>query len=489
MEVLEPPAQLGGSPQLEAWRRAQFEAQFRAPVAPVQKVDSSLQDDVAEPSLTESSLASLASACAARRLERAHKRLERTINYADLVAQIAISNAALRDAAASLHIRCRCESLQAPLPPALTELDVRGSGNLKSLPQKLFAGCKVLQKINMAGCTSLVALPALSPLIVLATLNLRGCTSLTEIPDDIGELTSLRRLELARTESLGVLPDLDGCLALSTLDLSGSGVCMLPRLSRESLRVLDVSSCDHLGALPDEVEYPALRVLNVWAVHTLQALPPLSGLAALEVLNLCDCDGLLELPPSIDALTVLQELDLGRCSKLRELPPLGALSALTSLNLVDCEQLRVLPVTLGTLGSLELLDLSGCRSLELLPALTGLGSLRTFHLRGCSALRALPEDIYALESLRSLDLRSCQSLEALPDGLGALRKLRGINMRGCGALATLPDLSKVSIKELVLDQCYGLKTKQESSSGHLFYTLQPKWKPKLPETLRWDFTE
>ena len=73
----------------------------------------------------------------------------------------------------------------------------------------------------MGACSSLAALPdAIGGLGALTKLDLGGCSSLAALPDAIGELGALTELNLEGCSSLAALPAAIGELgALTTLDL------------------------------------------------------------------------------------------------------------------------------------------------------------------------------------------------------------------------------------------------------------------------------
>ena len=64
--------------------------------------------------------------------------------------------------------------------------------------------------------------------------------------------------------------------------------------------------------------------------------------------------------------------------------------------------------------------------------------------------------------------------------------LRRLNLSKCTGLTSLPDLTGLtSLKEIVLDGCYGLK--QQNATG--MYALRVRVRGRLPPLLNWDYAE
>jgi hypothetical protein len=145
--------------------------------------------------------------------------------------------------------------------------------------------------ITAAGVSSLAtALAARDVLGGLKALDLRFCTALAALPQSVAGLSSLETLDMSGCSGLSALPALGSLLRLKTLWLL---LCRklgaLPESLPPALEELDLSCCDGLNALPASL--PALerlRVLNVSACSRLSALPDLSALSALELVVVDD---------------------------------------------------------------------------------------------------------------------------------------------------------------------------------------------------------
>ncbi len=177
-----------------------------------------------------------------------------------------------------------------------------------------------------------------------------------ELPESIGDLTSLR-----------------------TLKLDANLISALPAsISRlKQLRELSVISCPDLSELPEDL---AIR----------NASGEREGLVNLQKLELSNT-GIRSLPPSLRRLKELKEIKIANS-------PLAELDS-----------------SIHGLPKLEQLDLSGCTELREYPLISqARAPLKKIILRDCSNLRSLPHDIHKLSQLQKLDLRGCDNLQRLP---------------------------------------------------------------------------
>ena len=225
---------------------------------------------------------------------------------------------------------------------------------------------------------------------------------LTEIPEAIGELSRLRRLNVSGNR-LTTLPRSIGRLVqLQVLGASGNQLTELPetigRLS--GLQELDVGG-NRLESLPE----------------------PVFGLAQLRIVD-ASSNRLTELPEAIGRLSGLQELD------------------------VRDNYLESLPVAIFRLAHLRVLDASSNR-LEVLPeAIGGLIQLRRLSASG-NRLAALPEAIGRLARLQEVDIGGNQ-LVALPNALRELRSLRRLSLHDNPGLALPPEVLGPTPSDILL---------------------------------------
>lgn len=93
---------------------------------------------------------------------------------------------------------------------------------LTSLPENIGTMTDLL-RLDLSGCASLAEIPdaGFTGLGKLQHLNLSGCSKLTKLPDTLGDLTSLVTLDLSGCEELQELPErMEELMLLETLDLS-----------------------------------------------------------------------------------------------------------------------------------------------------------------------------------------------------------------------------------------------------------------------------
>jgi Leucine-rich repeat (LRR) protein len=157
---------------------------------------------------------------------------------------------------------------------------------------------------------------------LLSYLNINDC-SLTSLPDEIGELLSLRELVCA-SKSLTCLPSTIGkAKRLKKLQLEDcTALTSLPNSIGElkELEILSLICCPALTALPNSIgELQALQNLELMSLQV-TALPESIGrLQKLQSLNLNGCLWLSELPNSIVGLGMLREVCTVYC-RLRRIP-------------------------------------------------------------------------------------------------------------------------------------------------------------------------
>ena len=203
----------------------------------------------------------------------------------------------------------------------------------------------------------------------LTRLDVSRKDALFELPPSLGTLPALRELYLYET-ALTELPPLAGT-ALEVLDLNRSSVTSLPALDRLPLAFLYVESCG-LRALP---ALPAsLRYLNITG-NALGALE-IEQLEQLEELR-AERIHLNETPLALHRLGRLREVQLGG-NGFRDLPPLG--------------------------HEVEVLGLRDCIFTELPGSLAGHPRLSRLDARG-NFIDTVPPAVAELPNLRKLDLR------------------------------------------------------------------------------------
>jgi hypothetical protein len=91
-----------------------------------------------------------------------------------------------------------------------------------------------------------------------------------------------------------------------------------------------------------------------------------------------------------------------------------------------------LPAAIGRLNLLEDLNLGFCTKLDSLPAELPAGLL-DFKLFGCRQLKSVPDSLFNLRKLQRLHLQDCKAMSVLPTHLGqSWPDLDFLDLRGCG---------------------------------------------------------
>ena len=196
----------------------------------------------------------------------------------------------------------------------LTELNLGGYTNLKSVDIHAYLGYHAPASIILSDCTALVSVD-LSGRGGMASVDLSGCTSLAECSlDGVDEgLTSV---------------DLSGCTApmhlnvgrtlLSELDLSGTGVKECEIASNKNLTSVTFSGCGNMESCT------------------------VSENAILGTLDFSSCQSLKTIDAGNGSNPIIESVGLSGCSSLEEFTLSGA--RLTGLELSDCTSLEYLDV-------------------------------------------------------------------------------------------------------------------------------------------------
>ncbi|XP_010263324.1 PREDICTED: disease resistance protein TAO1-like [Nelumbo nucifera] len=282
---------------------------------------------------------------------------------------------------------------------------------LRELPNSI-CKLKYLRKLDLLGCENLCKLPEeLGNMERLMDFD-ATCTGIKHLPPSIVRLKNLINLNLSsrnvKALGSGALPPVSfsSFVFLRSLDLSG---CRLSEYvmpsdigNLSSLRKLELSR-NNFRRLPDSIEsLSQLRFLTLDKCTNLQSLPMLPS--GIESLSASDCQSLTTLS-NLGCLTSLVTLVLNG-AKFCSLPDtLKDFSLLTSLHLSDCTNLKALP---ELPSSLMHLHANGCTSMERLPNLSNNLNLRSLVLRCCNKL----VEIQGLQMLHLelIDLAGCKEL-------------------------------------------------------------------------------
>ncbi|XP_062020729.1 TMV resistance protein N-like [Rosa rugosa] len=250
-------------------------------------------------------------------------------------------------------------------------------------------GLKSLKVFNLSGCSKLNKLPnnmdhleSLEELYVNGTgirelpssigkidrlqlLNLKDCRDLMFLPSSVCDLKSLKAVNFSGCSKLEKLPDELGHVeCLEKLDVSGTGLRELPSSIAllKNLKELSLAGCKGQSSKSwNIIFHPLQLLLRRSHIPAGMSLPCLSGLHSLTKLNLSDCnlsEG--EIPGDLGCLSLLTKLNLSRNQFVKLPLSICQLSRLEYLNLEYCQKLQ----TLSELPSHVRVKVSNCISLD-----------------------------------------------------------------------------------------------------------------------------
>ncbi|ESQ50760.1 hypothetical protein EUTSA_v10022639mg [Eutrema salsugineum] len=247
------------------------------------------------------------------------------------------------------------------------------------------------------------------------------------LPDSIGKLSSLVRLDLSEN-CIMVLPEtIGGLVSLTRLDLHSNRIGQLPESIGDLLNLVNLNlSGNQLSSLPSAVS----RLTNLEELdlssNSLSILPESIGsLVSLKKLDV-ETNNIEEIPHSISGCSSLKELraDYNRLKALPE--AVGKITTLEILT-VRYNNIRQLPTTMSSMANLKELDVS-FNELESVPeSLCYATTLVKLNIGNNFAnLRSLPGLIGNLEKLEEMDMSNNQ-IRFLPYSFKELSQLRVLN--------------------------------------------------------------
>ncbi|XP_074353201.1 TMV resistance protein N-like isoform X2 [Apium graveolens] len=343
---------------------------------------------------------------------------------------------------------------------ALEVLSIGYCSSMEALPIEL-GNIGSLKKLNAKGLTVCELPDSIGRLSKLVKLILNYTENLEILPDTICNLRSLEVLRVSICSRREALPiELGNIQTLKELNARGLNVSNLPdsigRLSK--LVKLNLSSNLYIETLPDTFcNLRALEVLSIDNCKFLKALPVNFGnIESLTKLN-AERLTILRLPDSIGRLGKLVELILSYNSNLETLPDtICNLRSLEILDITRCEKLKVLPDQLWKLSSLRALEAHGATLLKRLPEIDSSQTALSLQMLNLSetSLTALPSGISQLSKLEDICITNCRHLSSIP---GLPPSVKHIRANGCTSMKRLPNLSNLKqLEVLKLRHCTGL---------------------------------
>ncbi|PRQ22425.1 putative leucine-rich repeat domain, L domain-containing protein [Rosa chinensis] len=303
---------------------------------------------------------------------------------------------------------------------SLKVVNLSGCSKLGKLPEEL-GHIACLEEVDASG-TSIRELPcSIGMLEGLVSMSLRVCKNLVCLPSSVDGLKSLKDLNLSGCSKLDKLPNELGFVAcLEKLDVSGSGIRELPCSigMLEGLVSMSLRDCKHLVCLPSSV----------------------GGLKSLKDLNLSGCTKLDKLPNDLGLVSCLEKLDVSG-SGIRELPSsIGLLKNLKEISLGGCKGQSPKSWNMIFYPFQLLQKRSHITAGFSLACLSSLHSLTKLDLSDCNlSEEAIPSDFGCLFLLKDLDLSKNQFVR-LPESIGQLSSLERLCLNSCRKLQTLSEL-------------------------------------------------
>lgn len=272
--------------------------------------------------------------------------------------------------------------------------------DLESLPECI-GRMGHLKRIDLSNNRRLSALPGnLVHLSQLTTLICENC-DLHSLPQDLESLGNLERLELGNNPNFTAFPPMAaGSLRkLRSLFLENCGLSSFPAelctQSHQALSQLQLSGNKNLRALPPELcQLPALSMLGLNACAIKRLPSGLGEMPWLSTLLVNDNPELHSFPSG--KYPQLSELEAARCG-LQAIAPTLIGNRLSSLDLSGNPLIKSLPVELGASNVVEL-KLEECDIAELPPNLGKNGRLLFLDVRRNARLEKLPQSINPLKT-------------------------------------------------------------------------------------------
>ncbi|XP_065879958.1 disease resistance-like protein DSC1 isoform X2 [Euphorbia lathyris] len=275
----------------------------------------------------------------------------------------------------------------------LTLLNIKDCNSLESLPKTI--ELESLNKLLLSGCSKLGQFPEIvGSMKHLSTVTLDG-TSIAELPLSMKNLTGLVFLSLRNCKNLGSLPseikfwrplknlDLFGCSKLDRLPESLGNLKHLEKLDLGETAIRQPPSSIRLLRNLKILSFYGNRPILSWWSYMMNFLWKRHGFVGLSF-------------PSLKGLHSLQELDLSDCNLSEEVIPedFYCLSSLEVLH-IGKNNFVNMPASISRLPQLRYLFLDECKSLKALRKLPA--TIHEISANNCKSLDTLssPEAMFA----------------------------------------------------------------------------------------------
>jgi len=355
----------------------------------------------------------------------------------------------------SLLINTGDPSLGAALPDVFKQLTCIRSLNLsmssiEEIPNEV--GKLIhLRRLNLASCRELECLPeTMCDLCNLQSLDVTGCRSLNELPRAIGKLVKLRHLWIDGSSVAFMPKGIERITCLRTLD--EFIVCGGGENESKAANLRELRNLNHIGGS-----------LSIWNLG--RGIEDASDAAEAQLKNkkrllrlVLDFDFNSENGILIEVLqppSDLENLTISSYGGL-ELPYwMMTLTRLQVLTLGHCVNLEVLP-PLGRLPNLESLELSGLKVRSLGVGFIGIKSVNEGEIARVNAFPKLKKLwMWNLEEVEEWDgLERRVGEDANTTSISIMPQLRELRIENCPLLRALPDyVLAAPLQELTVTGC------------------------------------
>ncbi|GKV07596.1 hypothetical protein SLEP1_g19347 [Rubroshorea leprosula] len=320
---------------------------------------------------------------------------------------------------------------------SLASLEIKSISGLVFLPKGFIESLIAVEKVEIKECLELTCLweegAEVENLARLEIMSIESCPLLVSLTrKEQGLLPfNLKCLTLSNCAALESLTD------AMTMKVDGSSS------SNNMLRLesLSIYNCDSLKSLPNTT----VKHLTINGCVNLESLPDglllqddgdnNSNLESLRIEGLPSLNsvGSGHLPAS------LKEFIVEDCKRLESFPGrmLQHCLGLKSLRIRNCEVLRSL--SLDGLSNLRDMDIGRCAVLEFFPKMgLSLPNLRSLTIADCPGLECIPDGGLPLK-LTDLELENCQNLNSLPNTMNELTLIKNLTITDCPGIKSIPD--------------------------------------------------